>query len=314
MPFGKTLDLVIHGARAEFPALRDAVAWARTTGHRVRAHVTWEPGDARRFAAEAAARGSDAVLAAGGDGTVNEVVNGLVGTDVPLGIIPAGTANDFARQAGIPDDPRAALELVIERPAVAIDVGTLNGRAFLNVSSAGIGAETTAETGATAKGMLGPLAYALTGMRKLADWEGEPRRARFVAPGFDRELDFLLFAVGNARATGAGTRIAPLARADDGLLDLCLVEPMARVAFAGLLLELRRGEHLERDGVLYAQVPWVRIESAAPITVNVDGEPASLDRLDYGVAPRALRVHVAHVPGGDDDPAAHAEGGAPTSR
>ncbi|GLC26478.1 diacylglycerol/lipid kinase family protein [Roseisolibacter agri] len=296
MTFGRTFDLVIHGARADDAGLRAAAEWARTIGHRIRAHVTWEPGDARRFAAEAARRGTDAVLAVGGDGTVNEVVNGLLGTDVPLGILPVGTANDFARQTGIPEDARAALDLVIERPPVVVDLGTLNDRAFLNVSSAGLGAETTAETGAVAKGMLGPLAYALTGVRKLAG-EIEPRRARFSGPSFEREVEFLLFAVGNARATGAGTVITPLARVDDGMLDVCLVEPMALGAFAGLLLELRRGDHLERDGVLYAQLPWVRVESEVPLTVNLDGEPQSLTQLEYRVLPRALRVHVGHLPG-----------------
>jgi lipid kinase YegS len=296
MAFGRTFDLVIHGARADDPALRAAAEWARTIGHRIRAHVTWEPGDARRFAAEAAQRGTDAVLAAGGDGTVNEVVNGLAGTDVPLGILPVGTANDFARQTGIPDDPRAALELVVERAPVTVDLGTLNGRAFLNVSSAGLGAETTAETGAVAKGMLGPLAYAITGVRKLAG-ELAPYRARVEGPTFAREVEFLALAVGNARATGAGTVITPLARIDDGLLDVCLVEPMALGALAGLMLELRRGEHLERDGVLYAQVPWLRVESETPLAVNVDGEPLTLTRLEYGVASQALRVHVAHLPG-----------------
>jgi diacylglycerol kinase family enzyme len=91
--------------------------------------------------------------------------------------------------------------------------------------------------------------------------------------------------------------MTPLARMDDGLLDVCLVEPMAFGAFAGLLLELRRGDHLERDGVLYAQLPWFRVESEVPLTVNVDGEPQSLTRLEYRVLPRALRVHVGHLPG-----------------
>lgn len=309
MTTGRTFDIVVHGARAEHPGLREAVAWARTIGHRVRVHVTWEAGDARRFARDAAERGSDAVCALGGDGTVNEVVNGLVGTGTPLGILPAGTANDFARQAGIPDDPREALALVVEREPVTVDVATLNGRAFLNVSSAGLGAETTAETPTGAKAVLGSLAYAITGARKLGG-EYEPHRARITGPDFARDVEFLHLAVGNARATGAGTIITPLARMDDGLLDLCVVEPMAKTDVARLLLELRRGEHLDRDGVHYAQLPWVTVEASAPLTVNVDGEPQQLERLEYAVQPAALRVHVATLPGDDDAPAANDAGAA----
>ena len=99
------IAIVVHGARAEFPGLRHLVEWMRAKGHRVRARVTWESGDGAMFAREAIEAGADTVVACGGDGMVNEVVNGLEGTDVGLGIIPAGTANDFARQVGIPDDP-----------------------------------------------------------------------------------------------------------------------------------------------------------------------------------------------------------------
>jgi lipid kinase YegS len=304
MARGCTLDFVIHGSRADNDELREAAEWARARGHRVRAQVTWEPGDARRFAAAAVARGTDAVIAVGGDGTLNEALNGVVGSEVPLGVLPLGTANDFARQIGVPDDPRSALalllDILLDHGPRRIDVGVLNGRAFLNVSSAGIGAETTADTPAGVKGVLGPLAYALTGAWKFAaDYEG--RSARFSGPGFSREVDYLLFAVGNARATGAGVAIAPLAEFDDGLLDLCVVEPVARARFAGLLLELRRGEHLDRDGVHYVQTPWVRVESEAPVAVNVDGEALSFRTLEYAVSERAVRVLAPRAPGDGED-------------
>ena len=306
---GKTLDLVIHGARADHADLRAAVAWAREAGHVVRPHVTWENGDAERFAGEAVQRGTDAVLAAGGDGTVNEVVNALAGSTVPLGIVPVGTANDFARQAGIPADVRAAVELVLTTEPTCLDVGELNGRVFLNVSTAGIGAETTAETAPGAKEMFGPLAYALAAVRKLVSESGV-RQARFSGPGFAVDLEYLVFAVGNARATGAGVVITPLASARDGLLDLCVVGPVGRTSLAPLFLEVKRGEHLEREGVHYVQTPWLRVEAEEPISVNVDGEPGSYTVLDYRVRPQALLVHVAHAPGEGEE---EAESGVPES-
>src|SRR5690606_11830079 len=176
--------------------LRNAVAAARRTGHVVLPRVTWEAGDAERFAREGAALGVDAVVAVGGDGTLNDVLNGIATVSRPsrpaLGVLPLGTANDFAAQTGVPDDPEQALSLVLNRKARWLDTGALNGRRFLNVSTAGLGAETTAETSAEAKDVLGRLAYAITGVRKFV--ELEPRRARFIAPGLDEELEFLLFA------------------------------------------------------------------------------------------------------------------------
>ena len=215
------LAFIVHGARAEFPGLRHVVEWVRAKGHTVRARVTWEPGDGAVLAREAIEAGADTVIACGGDGTLNEVVNGLEGTRVALGIIQAGTANDFARQVGIPDDPNAAMDIILRRKPVVIDTAAMNGRRFLNVSSGGIGAEATAQTPADAKASLGPVAYFISGLRKLAEFE--PRRALFEAPGLRAEDDFLLFAVGNARATGGGTLVTPRASVRDGLLDVCIV-------------------------------------------------------------------------------------------
>jgi len=295
----KTFALIMHGARAGLPELRTLVATLREHGHSVRVHVTWEAGDAERFASEAARAGADTVLAVGGDGTVNDVVNGLAGLDTPLGILPAGTANDFARQIGVPDDVHAAMDVVLNTAPVRIDTAELNGRRFLNVSSAGIGAEATSETPTAAKAVLGTLAYAITGVKKLAELEA--RRARFVGPGFDHRGEYLLFTVGNGRATGAGTVVAPLASVTDGLLDLCLVEPMARTEFAGLLLQIKHGDHLESQGVRYVQTPYLRVESEEPVSVNIDGEPYTFATLEYRARAADLLIHVAHLPGEETD-------------
>ena len=290
----KAFLFVIHGARAGDPALRSLVERVRHRRYTVEPRVTWEAGDATRFAREGAERGVDAVVAVGGDGTVNEVVNGLGGSDVPLGIIPLGTANDFARQVGIPDDPNHAMDLILQRKPTRIDTAEVNGRRFLNVSSGGVGAETTAETTPEAKESLGPLAYAITGVRKLA--ELTPTRARFSGPGFDLACEFLLFTVGNARASGGGTLVTPLASVDDGLLDICIVEAMPLATFARLVLKLRKGDHLEEPGVHYVQLPTLAIDAAAPVTVNVDGEPTSGTSFVYRARPRDLLIHLAKLP------------------
>ena len=289
------IALIVHGARAELPGLRHLVEWVRAKGHIVRVRITWESGDGAMFAREAIDAGADTIVACGGDGTVNEVLNGLEGTRVALGIIPAGTANDFARQVGIPEDPNGAMDVVLRRKAVVIDTASMNGRRFLNVSSGGVGAEATAETPTEAKASLGPVAYFISGLRKLASLE--PRRAVFEAPGLRLDEHFLLFAVGNARATGGGTLVTPRASVRDGLLDVCIVSGMPRKEFAKLVVRVKRGEHLEMDGVRYLQVPWFRVTTSDATIVNLDGEPMELRQAKYEARPRDLLIHLPRLPG-----------------
>lgn len=298
---GKQYVFVLHGARANLPEVRHLVAWVREKGHEVTPMVTWEKGDATRFAREAAENGVTAVVAVGGDGTINEVVNGLVGTATPLGIIPLGTANDFARQVGIPDDPDHAMDVVLRAPATTIDVGELNGRAFLNVSTGGIAAETAADASPEVKARLGALAYAVAGLKKLRTLH--PRRAWFSGPGFEYRGEYLTFAVGNGRATGGGTLITPRASVCDGLLDVCIIGPMPRSEVAGAYLMVKRGEHLEHEAVRYAQLPELVVEAQRPLAVNLDGEPMHSRRLHYRARPRALRIHLPAVEGETPPPA-----------
>ena len=294
----KHIALVVHGARVDRPELRHLVSWVREKGHLVEVLPTFEAGDAAVLAASAARRGVDVVAAAGGDGTVNEVVNGLDGYDVPLGIIPVGTANDFARQVGIPADADHAMDVILQRKPKRLDTASLNGRRFLNVSTGGVGAEATAETPAEVKESLGALAYAISGMRKLADFRAQ--HARFVGDEFEYDGEFLMFAVGITRSTGGGTLITPMASATDGLLDLCIVERMSRGEFARTVLRVKRGEHIGHEGVHYVQLRSVTIEAEEPMAVNVDGEMSNGQRLAYRARARDLWVHVVHLPGESD--------------
>jgi lipid kinase YegS len=291
----KHITYIVHGARADHAELRQMVSWVRERGHAVDVRVTWDAGEGAWHAAEAADRGTDVVVACGGDGTVNDVVNGLDGRDIPLGVVPLGTANDFARQTGIPEDADHAMDVILRRKPVRIDTASMNGRRFLNVSTGGMGAEATAETPADFKASLGPLAYAITAIRKLA---GEQvRHARFASAGFELDVDFLAFAVGSARVTGGGTMMTPDASVTDGLLDLCVIEAMSRRDFARLSLRCKKGEHLGLPGVHYAQLPWLKVTGTEPLSVNVDGEGLEAQVCDYRARRADLLVHVQHLPG-----------------
>src|SRR5206468_558928 len=119
----------------------------------------------------------------------------------------------------------------------------------------------------------------------------------FRSGGFVLECDFLMFAVGSARASGGGTLVTPHASTTDGLLDLCVVEAMSRREFARTVLRLRRGEHVGEEGVHYLRLPELRIDAKRPISVNVDGEVSNAQRLDYRARKQDLWVHVMHRPG-----------------
>jgi lipid kinase YegS len=297
-PIRKHLTYIVHGARADRAELRQMVSWVRQRGHAVDVRVTWDAGEGEWLTAQAADRGTDVVIACGGDGTLNEVVNGLDGRDIPLGVVPLGTANDFARQTGIPEDADHAMDVILRRKPVRIDTASMNGRRFLNVSTGGMGAEATAETPADFKASLGPLAYAITAIRKLAG--DQVRHASFASAGFELDVDFLAFAVGSARVTGGGTIMTPDASVTDGLLDLCVVEAMSRRDFARLSLRIKDGEHVGLPGVHYAQLPWLKVTGTQPLSVNLDGEGLEAQVCDYRARRADLLVHVQHLPGEDD--------------
>ena len=300
------LEIVINPSTAgAIEAIRRGVESLRAEGHTVFPHMTFESGDARRFAREAAGRSADVVVAAGGDGTINEVVNGLnecaeaEGRDeLPrLGVIPLGTANDFAGGLHVPKDPEAALRLAVEGIGYPVDLATLNGRCFLNVSTGGFGAEATDEASDELKRMLGPIAYVVTGVKKFVALQ--PSRARFTSGGETlHDGDFLIFAVGNARRTGGGVRLTSEADLSDGLLDLCVVEGMTHMEFVRIAPQLRAGNHVEHPKVVYRQVRNVTVEAEVELSVNVDGEPMTARRFEYHMVPRQITVMAPGPPDG----------------
>ena len=286
--------------------LREAIEGLRAEGHAVRPRLTFESGDARWMARKACEAGCDLLIAAGGDGTINEVVNGMqdwrregAGSESAtpqLGIVPLGTANDFAGALGIPAEIPAAMALALTGDALEVDVGVVEERCFINVSTGGFGAEATEEASDDVKRVLGPIAYLITGVRKFATLE--PLTAR-VTSGESRlaEGRFLLFAVGNCRRTGGGNFITPEADPTDGLLDLCLVEEMSRVEFLRILPQLRAGEHVEHPRILYRQLTEVTLESEEELSVNADGEPLTGRRFRYTLSPYRVTVRVGERPG-----------------
>lgn len=260
----------------------------RERGSSIEVLAASEDGDAERFAAESARSGA-AVVASGGDGTLQRVVNGVLAAGrpapCPIGVLPLGTASDFAAGCGIPtNDAVGALLLIVEGVPTPIDVALLGARAFVNVASGGFGAQVTAETPPELKRVLGTAAYVLTGLGHVTDLRA--RHARLVAPGFVWEGEFYAFAVGNGRQAGGGFQICPRALLDDGLLDVVLIPNMPHAHLLALLGDLRRGSHLDDERIVYRRVSHLTVETDEELQVNLDGEPSHGETVRFQVLRR----------------------------
>ena len=293
--------LILNGKSAGNDAVRDAVAMLRDSGMRLDVRVTWEHGDGERYVAEAIADGVDTVIAGGGDGTLSEVATALAHRDetaetLPsLGLLPLGTANDFASAAGIPVEPEAALALIRDSAAVRIDLlkQEANGETHwaANLASGGFGTQVTTETNEGLKKLLGGLAYELTGLSKLG--RIEPLQATVRGPDFDWSGDFIALGIGNGRQAGGGQALCPGALVDDGLLDLTVVPPLEGELLATFGTAMTEGKDAALDRVAIRRVlPWVEIASSEPLTLNLDGEPVESTRFRIECMPRRVRMHL----------------------
>lgn len=301
MTAGRRWRLILNGKSAGDGPLREAVERERGRGTALSVRVTWEDGDAERYVAGAIADGVDTVIAAGGDGTLSEVATALAHRDeaadvLPtLGLVPLGTANDFAAAAGIPGDPGEAFSLVASQPARAIDLLRLHagGRVHwaANLASGGFGTQVTVETPEGMKKLLGGLAYLVTGMSRLG--RIEPLRARIHGPGFGWEGGFIALGVGNGRQAGGGQVLCPDARIDDGLLDVTMVPELGGEVAATLQSLMSEGKQAALDRIATrAQLPWVEIDAEEPLVLNLDGEPVESGHFRIECVPGRVRMHL----------------------
>lgn len=284
--------LILNGKSISNQLVRAGIHSVRAEGHLISVHVTYEAGDAERIAFSHAQDPNAIVIAAGGDGTVNEVLNGLMRQASPqcaMGILPLGTANDFATSAGIPiADPYSALKLAVKGEQIPVDVGTMNGRHFLNVVSGGFGAEVTTSTPLALKKAIGGSAYAIEALLKSlshATYSG-----RLITHDQAYEGKITMLAVGNGRQAGGGAHLTPQALIDDGLLDVLLIPEAQSFKAAHLLTELIKLKLDKSQDYFHLRLSNFTIESDVPFQFNLDGEPVVSNRFEFGVLPQRLRM------------------------
>ncbi|TCT18908.1 diacylglycerol kinase [Melghiribacillus thermohalophilus] len=262
-----------EGFKKELP---EVLRRLEEAGFEASAHATTGEGDAAKAAEVAVERQFDVVIAAGGDGTINEVINGLA--EKPnrpkLGVIPAGTTNDFARAIRVSKGIHKALDVIIAGHTRALDIGRVNNQYFINIAGGGKLTELTYEVPSKLKTMLGQLAYYLKGIEMLPSI-----RPTYVEIEYDGTLfkgDIMLFLLSNSNSVGGFEKLAPAARMDDGLFDLIILKKTNIAEFVRLASHALRGQHIHDKQVIYTQANQVKVYTEEKMQLNLDGEYGGL--------------------------------------
>jgi diacylglycerol kinase (ATP) len=254
-------------------------------------HRTERAGHAQQLAATAAADDRyTALVAVGGDGTINEIVNGMLESNMPLGFIPIGTGNDWTKMLNLPpNQPSQAVQRLVAQNIRPVDVGVVNGRAFLNAVGCGLDAQIAIEALRPSR-LRGVAVYLQALVRALKHYEVPRMRISCAGQSFQRRL--LFAAISNGRCQAGGFWLTPDAQIDDGWFDLCICDNLRLDEIVRYVPKVMRGTHTSLRQVQMARVKEVLIESDDPLPVHVDGEilGAALHELHIEVRPSALRV------------------------
>lgn len=211
------------------------------------------------------------ILVAGGDGTVDSVVNAMAksGISLPIAILPVGTANDFAKFLGIPFDISKACKQIINSHVTTVDLGSINDKYFVNVASTGLFTDVSQKTDVNLKNTIGKLAYYLKGLEELPNFRRLKVKIESNEMSFNGEMYFLLIFNGK---TAGNFNLATRASATDGLLDVIVFKAIPVYELIPLFIKVLRGEHLDSDNVLYFKTDNLFIECEENIVTDIDGE------------------------------------------
>ncbi len=281
----KTLVILNPAARSDKASrLRERIA-ALSGGASMR--LTSEAGDARDIAAEAVREGFEVIIAAGGDGTLNEVVNGIGGSTARLGILPVGTMNVFATELGIPQgNLERAWSIIEQGNVVEVDLPQANDTHFIQLAGVGLDAEVVRKTTADSKKALGPLSYLLTLVQVAAH---KPSRVMLEAEG-GRISEGSFALIGNGRLYGGPFPVFQRASLFDGLLDVLVFQNQSHWDVVRYFQAIAFGTHPQLPDVEYFQTSTLRVTSSGDVPVELDGEVAGMLPCLFSVSSQKLRV------------------------
>lgn len=261
--------------------LPDVLAKLEAAGYEASCHATTGAGDATRAAEIAVERGYDVVIAAGGDGTIYEVVNGLAGAEKrpKLGVIPTGTTNDFARAIHVPRSIDAAVDIITKGHTMPIDIGKMNEKYFINIAGGGRLTELTYEVPIKLKTMLGQLAYYMKGIEMLPSIRATDVTIEYDGKFFEGEI--MLFLVANTNSVGGFEKLAPDASLNDGMFTLLILKKTNLADFIRVASLALRGEHVHDKNVIYVKANRIKVTAKNEMMLNLDGEFGGLAPAEF---------------------------------
>jgi YegS/Rv2252/BmrU family lipid kinase len=277
--------------------VEETIAFLRTSGWNVELRLTEAAGDARRLAREAVEQKADAVIAAGGDGTINEVIQELAGSETALGVLPIGTVNVWAREMDIPLDSGGAREVLLHGTTRHVDLGRVNDRYFLLMVGIGFDGEVTQSVEKKPLKRFGVLGYLLASIMMSFKFDGF--RASLKIDEREVRTRAIQIVIGNTQLYGGAIKLTWQAKCDDGLLDVCIVRTGSRLRHMLLLMDLLLHREQAHQQVSYATCESIEVRTRRPIAVQIDGDPAGQTPAILRTVPNALKVIVPQKrPGG----------------
>lgn len=273
--------------------LADILIALEEAGYEASAFATQKKDDATKEAERAADENFDLIVAAGGDGTVYEVVNGLSKKEnrPTLGVLPFGTSNDFARAIGIQKDNfKNALEVLKEGVTSEVDVGKMNQRYFINIAGGGSLTELTYEVPSKLKTTFGQIAYYFKGAEKITQFK--PYKIKADIDGEKIEEEIMLFLVANTNVVGGFDKLAPFASYTDGMLDILMLKKCNIAELGRVMTRLLNGDHVHDSKVLHYRAKKIDIVPSKNIQINLDGELGGIAPCHFEVLPAHLNVIV----------------------
>ncbi|MFL5698928.1 MAG: diacylglycerol/lipid kinase family protein [Ktedonobacteraceae bacterium] len=270
--------------------MQETITFLRNAGWKVELQVTVAPGDASRMTREAVDRHTEVVIVAGGDGTINEVIQELAGSETVLGVLPAGTANVWARDTNIPLDYASAREVLVHGKTRRVDLGHVNGRYFLLMAGIGFDGEVTHAIEKKPIKRLGVVAYLLVGA-----WLGlgyESFRVYMTINGRLVKKHALQVVIGNTQLYGGAIKYTWQAKCDDGLLDVCILRKRTMLERIFVFVDFLLYRAQRHQWVSYTKCTSLNVRTRKPVAIQVDGEPFGYTPARFSIFPKALKVIV----------------------